>query len=194
MDKQLTFKQYRNIDVGLLCLLTAVFEVLATLATSQWFAGQPMAISITLALILIAMHRWGPLSAVVAAVGGVAFCAASSATPEHFLIYGLGNIGALASLPLLKLFGKEAVRRSFWKSSLFALCAYVGVGLGRFLLSLPFGAGFGDLVGFLASDVLSLLFAVVILFVFRDVDGLVEDQKAYLFRLEKQRKEGQADE
>lgn len=194
MDKQLTFKQYRNIDVGMLCLLTAVFEVLATLATSQWFAGQPIAISITLALILIAMHRWGHLAAVVAVVGGVAFSAASSATLGHFLIYGLGNVGALVSLLILKLFGKETVRRSFLKSSLFALCAYVGVGVGRFLVSLPFGAGFGDLVGFLATDILSLLFAVVILYVFKDVDGLVEDQKAYLFRLERQRKEGQADE
>jgi hypothetical protein len=68
MNNQITFKQYRNIDIGILCIVTAVFEAIATLATSRWFAGQPMAISITLALILIAMHRWGAYAAVVAAV------------------------------------------------------------------------------------------------------------------------------
>jgi hypothetical protein len=77
MNNQITFKQYRNIDIGILCLLTAVFEVIATLATSKWFAGQPMAISITLALILIAMHRWSAFAGLVAVVGGAAFCFAT---------------------------------------------------------------------------------------------------------------------
>ena len=189
MDNQLTFKQYRNIDIGILCFITAVFEMIATLATSKWFAGQPMAISITLALILIAMHRWGALSAVVAVVGGAAFCLASSASAEHFLVYCLGNVFALSSLVYFKLFGKEQLKKSFLKTLLFVFSAYVAVGIGRFILSLPFGAGLDELVGFLTTDVLSLLFATVILWLFKDVDGLIEDQKAYLFRLERQRKE-----
>ena len=187
MDNRITFKQYRNIDVGLLCLLTAVFEALATFATSKWFPGQPMAISITLALTLIAMHRWGPYAGSTAVVGGIVFCLVSSASIEHFLIYCVGNAFALTSLVYFRAFGKEGVKRSFLKTLLYASTAYVAVALGRFLASLPFGADFSDLVGFLASDILSLLFAVVILWIFKDIDGLVEDQKAYLFRLEKQR-------
>ena len=187
MDNRITFKQYRNIDLGILCLLTAVFEAIATLATSRWFAGQPMAISITLALILITMHRWGPYSAVVAVVGGAVFCISSSASIEHVVIYCVGNLFALSSLAYFKLFGKESVRRSFLKTLLYASSAYVAMALGRFIASVPFGGGFSELVGFLASDILSLLFAVIILYAMRDMDGLVEDQKAYLFRLEKQR-------
>ena len=116
MENQITFKQYRNIDLGIMCLLTAVFEVLATLATSKWFAAQPMAISITLALILIAMHRWSGYAATVAIVGGVAFCAASSASIEHYIIYCGGNLFALSSLVFFKPFGKEKVRKSFLKT------------------------------------------------------------------------------
>ena len=187
MDNRITFKQYRNIDIGILCLLTAVFEVVATLATSKWFAGQPMAISITLALILIAMHRWSAYACIVAVVGGAAFCIASSASAEHFLIYCGGNVFALASLFFFKLFSKEGVKRSFLKTLCFASVAYVFMAFGRFLFSLPFGSGFPELIGFLFSDVLSLLFAVIILWLFKDVDGLVEDQKSYLFRLERQR-------
>lgn len=194
MDKQITFKQYRNIDIGILCLLTAVFELIATFATSKWFAAQPMAISITLALILIAMHRWNLYAAAVAVVGGAAFCIASSASIEHFLIYCCGNLFALVSLLYFKLFGKESVKKSFFKTLLFASSAYVAVVIGRFLLSLPFGAGFSELVGFLVSDVLSLLFATVILWLFRGVDGLVEDQKAYLFRLQREREAGENEE
>ena len=194
MDKQITFKQYRNIDIGILCLLTAVFELIATFATSKWFPGQPMAISITLAIILITVHRWNLYAALVAVVGGAAFCIASSASAEHFLIYCGGNLFSLLSLAIFKLFGKEAVKKSFFKTLLFAAVAYVSVVVGRFLLSLPFGAGFSELVGFLVSDVLSLLFAVVLLWLFKDVDGLVEDQKAYLFRLERERQAKKSEE
>ena len=188
MDNRITFKQYRNIDIGILCLVTAVFEAVATLATSKWFAGQPMAISITLALTLIAMHRWGYFAAPIPVVGGIIFCFLSSASIEHFVIYCFGNLFALASLVYFRFFTKEGIRHSFLKTLLFASTSYVAVALGRFLFSLPFGADFSELVGFLASDILSLLFAVVILWIVKDVDGLIEDQKAYLFRLEKQRR------
>ena len=61
--------------------------------------------------------------------------------------------------------------------------------LGRWLISLAFGGGLWNIVGYITSDVISLLFAVIILFLLRDVDGMIEDQKAYLFRLERERKE-----
>ena len=80
------------------------------------------------------------------------------------------------------------------KTLLYASVAYVAVALGRFVFSLPFGAGFKELVGFITSDVLSLLFAIVLLSVFKDVDGLIEDQKAYLFRLERQRRADESGE
>lgn len=194
MDKQITFKQYRNIDICIFCLLTAVFESVATVATSKWFGAQPMAISITLALILITMHRWNLYAAAIAVVGGVTFCLASSASAEHFLIYCGGNLFALVSLAYFKLFGKESVRNSFLKTLLFTSSAYVAVAIGRFVLSLPFGAGFSEFVGFLVSDVLSLLFSVIILWLFREVDGLIEDQKAYLFRLQREREAGENEE
>ena len=149
----LTFKQYRNIDIVILCLLTAVFETIATFATSKWFAAQPMAISITLALILISMHRWGLPAGLVAVVGGAAFCISSSASIEHFLIYCGGNLFALISLIFFKIFGKESVKNSFLKTLLFASVAYASVALGRFLFSLPFGAKFPELLGFFFCNI-----------------------------------------
>lgn len=187
MDNRITFKQYRNVDLLIFSIITAVGECIATLATSRWFVGQPMAISITLAMILIAMHRWSGFAAVVCAVGGAVFCIASSASAEQFLIYCGGNIFALISLIYFKLLSKSRVRSSFLLTLAYASTSYVTMTFGRWLISLPFGAGWTELVGFLVSDILSLLFAILILWTCRAVDGLVEDQKEYLFRLEKER-------
>ena len=175
-------------DLLIFTILTVVFECIATLATSKWFVGQPIAISITLTLILITMHRWGAYSGVIAVAGGIAFCFASGASWEHYLIYGVGNAFALISLVYFKLFGKEGVKNSLAKTVLFASTSYVSVVIGRWLVSLIFGAGFKELVGFITSDLITLLFAVVILYSCKGVDGLVEDQKRYVIRVNEEKK------
>lgn len=194
MNNQITFKQYRNVDLLIFSALTALFEAIATFATSRWFAAQPVAISITLTMILIAMHRWSAYAAIIAAAGGAAFCLASSASAEQFLIYCLGNAFALLSLVYFKFLGKEKVKSTFLLTLAFSASAYVFVCLGRWLISLCFGGGLSELVGFLTSDIISLLFAVVLLWVFRGVDGLIEDQKAYVLRLDRQRRESGSDD
>ena len=185
MENRMTFSQYRRMDILIFTVLTAVFECIATLATAKWFWSQPVAISITLSLILIVMHRWGAYAAIVAAVGGITFCIASGAEIEHYLIYAIGNTFAITSLIYFKIFGKESVRKSFLKTLLFATTSYLSVVLGRWLVSLIFGAGFAELVAFLTTDLITLLFAVVILYGGRGVDGLIEDQKQYVIRVNK---------
>lgn len=188
MENKMTFSRYRAMDLLIFSVLTAVFESIATLATSKWFVGQPVAISITLALILITMHRWGAYAGIVAAVGGLAFCFTSGASWEHYLIYALGNLFALTALVYFRIFGKESVKRSFPKTLLFAFTAYVSVALGRWIVSLMFGAGFTELVGFIMSDWITLLFAVAILYSCKNVDGLIEDQKQYVIRVNTENK------
>ena len=175
-------------DLAVFAVLTVVFECITTLATSKWFGVQPVAISITLALILITMHRWGIYSAVIAVAGGAAFCFASGASPEHYVIYCVGNLFALTSLIYFKVYGKAAVKAGFLKTLSFAATAYASMAIGRWLVALIFGAGFGDLVAFFTTDLISLLFAVVILHSFKGIDGLIEDQKHYLLRINEEEK------
>jgi hypothetical protein len=189
MENQMTFNQYRTIDLVIFSVLTAVFEGITTFATSRWFAAQPVAISITLTLMLIVMHRWNLYSAIIAVVGGAVFCIASGASAEQFLIYCGGNLFALLSFLYLKKYNKEEVKRSFPKTLIFALTAYLSMALGRWLLSLPFGAGGAELVAFIFTDLISLLFAVLILWSIRGVDGLVEDQKHYILRINEEKKD-----
>lgn len=49
------------------------------------------------------------------------------------------------------------------------------------------------LVVYLTTDIISLLFAEVIVVLLRKVDGMIEDQKSYLLRLEEERKEENSD-
>lgn len=187
--KPITFKQYRNIDLTILAVLVLVFETITTFATNKWFYAQPVAISITLTMTCVSMMRWSGYAALHAMLGGFVFCTASGASLEQYGIYCLGNLFALAALILIKLWGKEKIRNSIPRLMLFVLIAYMGMGIGRWLVSLLFGGDLMALVVYLTTDIITLLFAEVIVVLLRKVDGMIEDQKTYLLRLDEERKE-----
>ncbi len=186
---QITFQQYRRIDLTILVALTIVFEAITAVATSKWFALQPVALSISLALICVTMMRWSGWAALVAAAGGCIFCVVSKATAEQYLIYCIGNLLALLALLVIRVFGKEAIRNSIPKLLIYVFTGYIGMVLGRWGVSLFFGGDLMALVVYATTDIMSLVFAVVIALLLRKLDGMLEDQKAYLFRLERERKE-----
>ena len=187
--KQLTFSQYRKIDITLLCALTAVFEYVATIATNSWFSLQAMAVSITLSMTCITMFRWGALAVFPSLVGSLVYCIASGAAANQFVIYCVGSLFCIASLPLLMAFGKEKTKTDFFKRLFFTVVTYVSVAIGRWLVSLFYHFSIDSFIGFLIVDVISLLFAIIILSLLNNTDGMIEDQKSYLFRLERERKE-----
>ncbi|MBQ9120382.1 MAG: hypothetical protein IJY09_10085 [Lachnospiraceae bacterium] len=185
---QITFKQYRNIDLTILVVLTIIFEAITTMATARWFVLQPIALSISLALICVTMMRWSGWAAITAVIGGMTFCIASGATAEQYLIYCIGNLFTLLALILVKVFGKEKIRTNTWRLLLFGLVGYIGMVLGRGIVSMFFGGDPMTLVVYATTDIMSLVFAEVILLLLRKLDGMIEDQKAYLFRLDRERK------
>ena len=46
-----------------------------------------------------------------------------------------------------------------------------------------------SLLTFITTDILSLLFAVVVMSLLKDTDGMIEDQKEYLLRIDRESKE-----
>lgn len=188
---QITFKQYRAIDISILVALTIIFEGVATLATIKWFALQPVAISISLALVCMLMLRWGFPAGFAAVAGGFVYCVLSGGTAQQFVIYCIGNLFALLAMLWFNVFGKEKIRTSRWLLLLFAATAYAGQVLGRGLLAMVFGDSWGAFVIFSTTDIMSLVFTILVLFLFRTTDGMLEDQKTYLLRLDKQKKETQ---
>ena len=187
MNRNLTFAKDRLIDHFLLAVITAISETVVCRAATSWFPGQPYTVSVVIAMTVLTAMRWGFPAAAVAAVGGIAFCAASGASASQFAVYAIGNIGALAAMMPLSLWGKEAVRRDVFKTLVTVTAAYLGAECGRWLVSLSCGGQPADIIRFLTTDALSLVFGAVILLIARKSDGLFEDQKTYLFRLQKEK-------
>lgn len=189
--KEITFREYRNIDITVWAVMTLLFEVITTFATVKWFYAQPVALSVTLAIVCAVMVRWNGYAALMAVIGGFATCIVSGASAEQYVIYCVGNVFALCGMLVIKWLGKEKIAESFMKKMLFAIVSYAGLVIGRWLVSLLFGGDLTALLVYATTDIMSLLFAIVILFVLSKCDGMLEDQKAYLFRLERERKESE---
>ena len=185
--KHLTFKQYRRIDLAMLCGITAIFEAIATLASTQWFVLQAMTVSIVLTMVCITMMRWGKYAILPAFVGSFVYCLASNATIPQFIIYCGGSLFCLLPLPLLLILTKDKVRTNIVIRSVFVLETYLVIAVGRWLCSLPFNLSIETLSSFIFTDVLSLLFAVVVMSLAKNADGLIEDQRDYLIRIEEER-------
>ncbi len=187
--KNITFKQYRTIDISILCALTVVFEAIATMASNQWFNLQAMSISISLTVACITLVRWNQFAFLPAFIGSFVYCFVSGASLSQYISYCGGSLFILLALPLMKKLTKEKIKKSFLTRALFVISAYLLIIVGRWCFSLPFAFTFNTLLAFLGTDVLSLLFAVLVLSLTASSDGFLEDQKAYLFRLERERQE-----
>ena len=184
----ISFKQYRAIDLCIWVVILLIFEFVTATAAARWFPEELYTLSQTTAVLCIVMMRWGGYAVLHAVAGGAAFCLASGGSAEQFAVYCIGNCFALAALALFKAADKEKVRSKAYLTAIFTLIAFCGAQLGRWLVSLVFGAPLNSLIMFFATDSLTLLYSVVVVLVARRVDGLYEDQKSYLVRTESERK------
>ena len=182
--------KYRVIDLTLFAVMLCVFESVLVTASTRWFPNEPYAVSVTAAVTAIVMMRWGPRAAIHALLGGLAFCVSSGAAPRQYLIYCGGNLFSLLALPLNRRMGEEAIRTDVLKTLLFGLCAVLLMEAGRALLSIMTGAALSAALGFFTTDVVTVLFTLMIVWIVRRLDGVWEDQRHYLLRLrEEQEKE-----
>ena len=182
MRRQLTWRQYRAIDLALLAAALAIFEFIIVRAANWWFPGQPFTVSLAAPVASIVYMRWGWWGAIHAAEAGLVFCFFSGATGAQYAVYCLGNLLSALAVLLLERVGKERVRTGHL-SLVFPLLVQVLMQAGRALIALLLGAGPAAVVGFFTTDSLSLLFTFVIIWIARKLDGVYEDQKHYLLRV-----------
>lgn len=193
MKNQLTFNQYRGLDLAIFAVILSVFEYIILTAATIWFPDQLYTVSIVAAVTAIVMMRWGPYSAIHAVLGGLVFCLASGASAQQFLIYCLGNLFSMAVLLLIRLSGKERIKSDTLFSLFYALCVQLLMQIGRAVVALVLGHSFEVCLGFITTDSLSIIFTLVIIWIARHLDGIFEDQKSYLIRLQKEREKERGD-
>ena len=189
MNNQITFKQYRTIDLTILSVLLVLSEGLTTVATTKWFVGVPFAITTTLAFLCIGMMRWGWHAAVLPLVGGITFVIASgkALSLDLLCIYIIGNLFALLLVPFIKRIGNERLRKSSPMLAGYAALTYLAICLGRWLVSLIFVPALDSVLAYLGYDVITLLFTAVLIPSLKTVDGMLEDQKHYIIRQAEER-------
>ena len=204
MNHRLTFRQYRQMDLTVFGAMLVVAEALIVLAATRWFPAEAYTVSIVAAVTSIVLMRWGPWAAIHAVLGGLVYCFVSGGQPGQYLIYCAGNLFALLSLLWFRILGKERIREDSFLTVMFALTTQLFMQLGRaavafaLLRASPGSAPAGTqsiagalsfCIGFITTDALSGFFTAVILWIARRQDGLFEDQKHYLLRIQEAEKE-----
>lgn len=187
MNRQISFRQYRTIDLTILLVILAVCQFLIFMATRFWYPEQLYVVSPIAGMVALVMMRWNGFAWIHAVFGGIFFTLLAGGTWEQMAIYGIGNLASLLVMAMFKLFGKERVRQDAFLSLVFAFLVQLLMWLGRAGVAALFDYEVAACIGFITTDILSGLFTLFILWIVRRTDGLFEDQKHYLLRIESER-------
>ena len=186
MKNQITFSQYRSIDLSILMAMLGLSQYLIHMATSYWFPDQLYVVSPVAGITALVMMRWSSYAAIHACLGGILFTWLSGGGFDQYAIYGVGNLLALAMLAMFKFLGKERVRKDVFLAIVFALGTQLLMQLGRAGVAALLGHPVEVCVRFITTDFLSCLFTALIIWIVRRVEGLFEDQKLYLLRIQEE--------
>lgn len=193
MKQQITFRQYRAMDLFIFSALLCICETLITLGATRWFPGEPYVLSLTPAVVAIVMVRWGGFAAIPAVLGALVFCLASGAALSQYVIYCVGNLAGLVLTQFLCRNGWKRLHENVLLAMVYGLLTALLMQLGRALVALVMGNSLGVCAAFITTDVLSVLFAVLLVWITRRLDGVLEEQKHYLKRVaEEMEKEKQS--
>ncbi len=189
MEKQRSLSMYRTIDLMLWAAILVIFEgVILRAAKSMLFSDQVFTVSLAAPITCIVFMRWGIWGAVHAVLAGIEFAILGGGNWRQLLVYGVGNLLALMMIPVMKWTGRERIRQSSGLSITISLGTLLSMQLGRGLIALLTGAGVGSMVPFFTTDSLSAVFTIVIAWIVRRLDGVFEDQRHYLSRLQEEQK------
>ncbi len=186
MKGQISFGQYRAIDLSILSVVLVVCQYLTYLATAFWFPEQLYVVSPVGGMTALVMMRWSGWAAIPALLGGVVYVILAGGTVQQMLIFALGNLFSLLALILFKLYGKERIRKEGFLAMVFAIAVQLLMQLGRAAVAAAFGFPAAACIGFITTDILSILFTAFIIWTVRRIEGLFEDQKNYLLRIQRE--------
>ena len=186
MEGRITPEKYRWIDLSLFAVILIVFESTIVRAATEWFPKEAWTVSAVAAVTAIVMVRWGPWAGIHAVLGGIVFVLTSRGSGMQYAIYCIGNLAALLVCPLLKKWGWEKLHSNVLLLLLYGVLVLLAMQAGRAAVSLVFGTPPAVALGFVTTDVISYIFTTLILWIVSRLDGMLEDQKHYLKRLNEQ--------
>lgn len=187
-QKSLTYSQYRSADVTIFSVIAVVFEVIVTLAATQWFPEQDYSISFVYVFVAMVAMRWGAMMLIPSTGCALAYCIALGANWQMYVIMMVGNAFSLLLLAMHRLVGKQKIRDSAIWTTFYVIATFVFISFGRFLVALPMpDVSMAESLNGILYDVFPAVFALIIVLICRKQNGLFEDQKHYLIRTQKER-------
>ena len=99
---------------------------------------------------------------------------------------------AMLMLLVVKAKGDEYIRSDGLRAMAFGLGVLLLMQLGRALTAMMFGAAVSAVTGFFLTDSVSAMFTLIVMWIVRRLDGILENQYHYLVRIrrEREREEG----
>ena len=194
-SRLISFKQYKFTDLFLFAVILVVADLVAHFAPLAMPGAADFVFVLTLPIIISVMIRWGWVSVFFAVGDGILQSLLNNiGVWRSYLSYSIGNCFILVLLLAIKYIGVEKIVGKWYFSVLFVISGWLlqalGITLmmfitngGNFLIYLVNNMGFG-LTGFM-----SLAAAIVVILILRRLDGMLENQKHYLLRLDEERKE-----
>lgn len=198
----ISFGRYRATDLLIFAAIIAGFDVMAYFAFTEWFASNPgnFYFSIAVPVALLVMVRWNWYGMFYAVFDGVLYCALAvfgsggayqGQALQYFLTYGIGNAFVGLACLMVRFMGYRRIARTWYFTLLYVLCGWFACVLGRSAVSACFGTNFfGALLSFMGpTELLSLAMGAVLMLIMRRLDGMFENQRDYLLRLDEERRE-----
>ena len=190
----ISFKQYKLTDIFIFGLILIAFDLIVHFAPTAFAeAGGNFTLftfTLTVPLTLMVMVRWGWPSVFFGVIDGALFCILNGLQWQSYLVFILGNSFIMLLLILVKFVGAKKIAGKWYFSALFVIFGWVLVVLGRATVAAIVGLGFVQtFLGGIFGDLLSLFGGVVLIMIMRRLDGMFEDQKSYLKRVDEERRE-----
>lgn len=193
--KFISFRQYKYVDLFFWLIALGLSELLFFCAYRLWFQNlnDKYFINFMLPIVLAVIMRWGWIGGIYAVADGVILCAAQEGQWQSYIVYIIGCACILAVLLLTKFMGKEKIRSKWYFSLLYVFVGWVAVNIGLTCAGAAFGGNFLSLLGgnfgLGVYGAPSFATAIALVMIFRRMDGFFEDQKHYLLRQDRERRE-----
>ena len=191
----ISLRQYKYTDLFFFALVLGISELLVFCAIELWFkrSVDKFYVNFMLAISLTVIMRWGWIGVFYAVVDGVVQCAIGNGSWQSYIIYIIGTACILSVLLLLKFVGKERIRGKWYLTLVYIITGWVSVNLGISCVSAIFGENFlsalGTSFGLGVYGLFSLAVTIIAVMIMRRLDGMFEDQKHYLVRQDRERKD-----
>lgn len=186
-SKNLSFQQYRSIDLTIWFVISCAFEYIVTISATKWFDQYVYySVTLTFAFVSLMLMRWDARAVWTALGCGLCHCMAVGASWQMYLTVCVGNVFSLLALLLYKVVDKRKICASGLLTTVYVLVVFAVIYLGRTLVGVILGVNVNELFKAIMYDMFSAIFAVIIILICRKQNGLFEDQHQYVVRINKQ--------